>query len=38
MIGIKCLRLTLVKPRVCQPARNTDHRSASNFDQGRTVI
>jgi hypothetical protein len=22
----------------CQPARNTDHRSASNFDQGRTVI
>jgi hypothetical protein len=22
----------------CQPARNTDHRSASNFDQGRTAI
>jgi anti-sigma factor RsiW len=24
--------------RACQPARNTDHRSASNFDQGTTVI
>ncbi len=22
----------------CQPARNTDHRSASNFDQGTTAV
>jgi len=24
--------------RWCQPARNTDHRPASNFDQGKTAI
>jgi len=27
-----------LRAQKCQPARNTDHRSASNFDQGTTVI